>query len=138
MSRTGLTRWIARLLVAAVFGMNVQCAMAFIVRPGAYIASFELSGASGLYLVQAMGILFLMWNVTYVPVILQPTKYRVVFGVVIAQQIIGLAGESWLLADLSPSHTALASTAARFVFFDTLALTALVAAFLLSRTRSPS
>jgi hypothetical protein len=133
MTSVSLRRWAARLLVAAVFGMNVQSAVVFIARPQTYASGFELSGTAGLYLIQAMGILFLMWNATFPPVIIHPGRYRLLFGVVIAQQVIGLGGESWLLAGLPGSHPALVATAARFIFFDTLGLVALVAAFLLSR-----
>lgn len=136
MFRTGLRLWIARLLTAAVFAMNVQCALAFMLGPAAYVASFELSGAAGSYFIQAMGVLFLMWNATIPPVILRPARYRLLFGVVIAQQVIGLAGESWLLFTLPASHAILASTASRFIFFDTLGLIALVAAFVISREGS--
>ena len=136
MPPNALRRWVARILVAAVFTMNVQSALAFIWRPGVYASGFELSGTVGLYLVQAMGILFLMWNATVPPVILRPARYRVLFGVVIVQQVIGLAGESWLLSSLPAAHVILAATAARFVFFDTLGLIALIAGFLLTREGS--
>ena len=138
MQSSAFRQWIARILVTAVFIMNVQSALAFIVRPGAYTSGFELSGTVGLYLVRAIGILFLMWNATYPPVILWPGRYRVLFGVVVVQQVIGLAGESWLLSSLDPGHQTLAATAARFVFFDTLGLIALAAAFLLTREGSRS
>jgi hypothetical protein len=131
-----LRRWAARLLVAAVFAMNVQSAIAFIVSPVTYASGFELPGTAGLYFVQAMGILFLMWNATYPPVIIHPGRHRLLFGVVIGQQLIGLAGESWLLASLPGPHPALAATAARFIFFDTLGLVALAAGFLATRHRS--
>jgi hypothetical protein len=138
MKRRIIGRWVARLLVAAVFVINVQCALAFIFKPASYASALELTGASGIYFTQAMGILFLMWNATYPAVILRPARYRLLFGVMVAQQAIGLAGESWILSNLPSSHTALASTAARFIFFDTLGLIALVGAFLISRDRSPS
>jgi hypothetical protein len=136
MPQSRLRDWVARILVAAVFAMNVECAVVFVIRPEAYASSFELSGVSGTYLLQAMGILFLMWNATYPLVILKPTGHRRLFGVVIAQQVIGLTGESWLLARLPIGHATLAATATRFALFDTLALVALVVAFILSRRRS--
>jgi len=138
MNRRVLGHWVARLLVAAVFVINVQCGLAFILKPASYTSALELTGASGMYFIQAMGIVFLMWNATYPPVILRPAKHRLLFGVVISQQVIGVAGESWLLSNLPFWHTALASTAARFIFFDTLGLIALVGAFLVSRDRLPS
>jgi hypothetical protein len=136
MFRNSLPLWIARLLTGAVFVMNIQCALTFIFNPSQYAPAFELEGAAGMYSIQAMGILFLMWNATYPPVIMHPGKHRLLFGVVLAQQLIGLAGEGWLLTGLSPSHALLASSAARFVFFDTLGLVALAGAFLISRHRT--
>lgn len=136
MQTSAFRRWTARILVTAVFIMNIQSALAFILRPAGYASGFELSGTAGLHLVRAMGILFLMWNVPYPPVILRPGRHRVLFGVIIVQQVIGLAGESWLLFGLPSGHLALAATAARFIFFDTFGLIALAGAFLLTRRGS--
>ena len=112
------TLWLARLALAVVFFFNVSCALAFIARPEAYAPGFEVSGVAGEALVRGMGILFLMWNVTYPLAIWHPRRYRWLFLIVIVQQAIGLAGETWMLLTLPPGHTALTATGYRFVAFD--------------------
>jgi hypothetical protein len=112
------TLWLARLALAVVFFFNVSCALAFIARPEAYAPGFEVSGVAGEALVRGMGILFLMWNVTYPLAIWHPRRYRWLFLIVIVQQAIGLAGETWMLLALPPGHTALTATGCRFVAFD--------------------
>ena len=86
-------------------------------------------------MVRTVGICFLMWNATYPPVIARPDRYRVLFGVVLAQQAIGLVGESLLLVGLQPGLEMLASSIARFVAFDAAGLVLLVIAFVLSRKK---
>lgn len=130
--------WIARVLVALVFAINVQCALQFILWPGAYTAAYQVEGASAEVMVRTVGICFLMWNATYPPVIARPDRYRVLFGVVLAQQIIGLVGESLLLASLQPGLEVLASSITRFVVFDAAGLALLAIAFLLTRARKAS
>jgi hypothetical protein len=61
---------IAQFIVGMVFLINISCAIAFIFQPNQYMGGFELDGIQGRLVVQAMGILFLMWNVTYPPVFL--------------------------------------------------------------------
>ena len=39
--------WLSRLLIAAVLIWNVQCALAFLISPVPYAASFEVSGEPG-------------------------------------------------------------------------------------------
>ena len=134
---TARTReWVARALVALVFVINVQCALQFVLWPSAYTAAYQLEGISAEAVVRSIGICFLMWNATYPPVIVRPFKYRVLFGVVIAQQVIGLVGESLLLATLGPDLPILASSVIRFIAFDAAGLVVLVVAFFLSRVKS--
>ncbi|MEM5775876.1 MAG: hypothetical protein AAGU05_12815, partial [Anaerolineaceae bacterium] len=95
-SRLALATWLARLAVAAVFALNVSCALLFLLRPQDYAGGFEVSGAAGEAIVRGYGILFLMWNVPYLPVMLAPHWQRVLFWVILAQQAIGVFGESWL------------------------------------------
>ena len=125
--------WIARALVALVFIVNVQCALQFILWPSAYTAAYQVEGASAETMVRTVGICFLMWNATYPPVIARPERYRMLFGVVLAQQTIGLAGESLLLLDLQPGLEVLASSITRFIAFDAGGLVLLIIAFVLSR-----
>ena len=127
--------WVARVLVAIVFVVNVQCALQFILWPGAYVAAYQVEGASAEVMVRTVGICFLMWNATYPPVIARPDRFRVLFGVVLAQQTIGLIGESMLLASLAPGLEVLASSIVRFVAFDAAGLVLLAIAFFLSRPR---
>lgn len=125
--------WAARLLIAAVFFVNVQCALQFLIWPGAYTAAYELTGPSAETIVQSFGICFLMWNATYPPAIAQPGRHRVLLGVIIAQQVIGLVGESLLYVNLDPSLVVLGSSIMRFIAFDAAGLICLICAFLLSR-----
>ena len=125
--------WVARALVALVFFVNVQCAFQFIVWPGAYTAAYQVEGASAEVMVQTVGICFLMWNATYPPVIARPDSYRMLFGVVIAQQVIGLVGETLLLMNLQPELDVLASSILRFIAFDAVGLVLLIAASFLAR-----
>ena len=93
MNQRRLAIWLSRLAVGAVFVLNVSCAALFILRPEDYAGSFELSGAAGEALVRGFGVLFLMWNVTYPLVILDPLTNRTLFILVLIQQLIGLVGE---------------------------------------------
>lgn len=127
--------WIARVLVCAVFFINVQCALQFVLWPAAYTAAYQLEGASAQAVVQSIGICFLMWNATYPPVIAKPDRYRVLFGVVIAQQLIGLVGESLLYSSLDSGLSVLAASVMRFIVFDGAGLVALLAAFALTKSR---
>ena len=84
-------------------------------------------------MVRTVGICFLMWNATYPPIIAKPDRFRILFGVVIAQQTIGLIGESLLLATLQPGLEVLAGSILRFVVFDAAGLVLLIIAFILTR-----
>ena len=130
----GTTRaWIARLLVALVFAVNIQCALQFVLWPGNYTAAYQLEGASAEAVVRSVGICFIMWNATYPPVIAWPQRHRVLFGVVIVQQAIGLVGESLLFMSLGPELPVLASSVMRFIVFDGAGLVLLAIAFALTR-----
>ena len=131
----GKREWVARVLVALVFFINVQCALQFVLWPEAYTAAYQLEGASAEAIVRSFGICFLMWNATYPPVIVHPGKYRVLFGVVIAQQAIGLVGESLLYMGLGAELSVLASSVLRFIVFDAAGLVVLVIAFIVSRRK---
>lgn len=123
--------WLARAVLFAVFFFNVNCALEFIVRPFAYAPSFEVDGVAGEALVRGMGILFLMWNATYPLPMWDPWRFRRMFAVVVIQQAIGLAGETWMLLALPAGHPDLARTALRFIAFDGGGLVAFLVVFLL-------
>lgn len=132
-----IATWFARLAVGFVFALNINCALAFILQPQKYAPGFEISGVPGKVAVQGFGILFLMWNVTYPPVILQPDKFRMLYWIILSQQTIGVIGETWLWLQLPTGHTALAATGIRFILFDGLGLVLMgVALALLSMARA--
>ena len=111
-------KWLVRLAFAAVFAVNVQCAVQFVLWPEGFSAAYELSGVAGEAAVRGIGIAFLMWNVTYPAVIVDPERFRALGWVVLVQQLVGLVGESCLLLTLPTGHDLLASSVLRFVAFD--------------------
>ena len=125
--------WFARAVVGAVFVVNIWCALAFILDPDAYVGGFELVGVPGRIAVQSFGILFLMWNATYPPVIWDPARHRLLFVVVLAQQAIGVIGEVALWATLPAGHDTLLATGLRFLRFDAAGLLLMAVAFVLTR-----
>ena len=127
--------WLARLVVGAVFFFNVTCALAFVAWPERYAPGFELSGVPGRVLVRGIGILFLMWNATYPPVLARPDRHRTLFAVILAQQAIGVAGETWMWATLPPGHAALSATGLRFIAFDGAGLVGMGLVFWLTARR---
>ncbi|MBI5650916.1 MAG: hypothetical protein HZC40_10815 [Chloroflexi bacterium] len=127
--------WFARFTVGAVFAINLWCALTFLFDPGSYVGGFELAGEPGRVVVQAFGILFLLWNATYPPVIFDPRTQKTLFKIILIQQTIGIIGETWLALTLSPEHSALIATGARFIVFDGAGLIAMGCAYgLLKRT----
>ena len=124
-----LSRWCARIAFAAVFAVNVWCAVSFIVAPGDFAGAYELAGVSGEAAVRGIGIAFLMWNATYPAFIATPERFPVLGWVIIAQQVIGLVGESLLLIGLPAGHDVLAASVLRFIAFDGGGLVLMAAAF---------
>jgi len=120
----------ARLALVVVFALNVLCAFEFILRPALYAPSFELDGATGRAALQGFGVLFLMWNAAYPPAIVRPLRQRTLFSLILAQQAIGLLGESWIWLQLPVEHAAARSAILRFIAFDGAGLLLLVAAYL--------
>lgn len=118
--------WAARVGFAIVFIINVQCAFAFVIDPGAYAGAYELTGVAGEAAVRGLGIAFLMWNATYPLFIVRPARSIGLGWIVVAQQLIGLIGESLLLAGLPAGHEQLADSIIRFVAFDAVGLVILV------------
>lgn len=128
-----LATWLARAAVGIVFAVNIWCALSFILHPQTYSRNFELTGLPGEIVVQSFGILFLMWNATYPPVILRPNTHRTLFSILLVQQCIGLVGETWLLFKLPAGHPELSATGVRFIVFDGLGLFMMGAAFIFLR-----
>ena len=121
--------WFVRFAFAAVFVVNVQCALQFALTPGSFAGAYELDGVAGEAAVRGIGIAFLMWNATYPAFIAAPARFRVLGWVILAQQAIGLAGEALLLCGLPAGHEVLAASVARFVAFDGVGLVLMGVAF---------
>ncbi|MEC4185209.1 hypothetical protein VJ918_10345 [Adlercreutzia sp. R21] len=117
-----IATWAVRACFAFVFVVSVQCALGFALTPEAYMGAYELSGVPGRVGIQGIGIAFLMWNCTYPLVIWRPDRHRALAGVVLAQQVVGLIGESAIRATLPAGHSLLASSIDLFITFDTLGL----------------
>jgi hypothetical protein len=120
--------WLARFFVGLVLFVNLQCAVLFLIKPELYVAGFELSGAVGMSMVRAFGLLFLMWNVPYGAAFLNPEKFRISLYEAILMQAIGFIGEVILIGSVSTDHAAIHSTIQRFIIFDGVGLTALILA----------
>lgn len=125
--------WGARISFALVFLMNIQCALQFIIDPASFIASYELAGVPGEAAVRGFGILFLMCNVTYPLFIVQPIRFQILGPLIIAQQLIGTVGESFIFLSLDPAHAVLSSAIGRFMAFDIAGLALLCASYLILR-----
>jgi hypothetical protein len=119
---------LARLLIGAVFVMNVQCAVLFLLQPGVFAPGFELSGAVGEAALRGMGVLFLMWNVPYAVALWHPVKQRTALLEAVAMQAIGLAGEVFVRSQLPVEHALARFSLGRFILFDAMGLLALLAA----------
>ncbi len=118
-----------RIAFALVFVVNVQCALSFVLQPGAFASAYELSGTAGAVAVQGLGVAFLMWNATYPAVVVNPRRFQPLAVVVLTQQVIGLVGESWIRLSLPAGHAALAASIERFIAFDAAGLVLMAAAF---------
>lgn len=124
-------QWIARILVLLVFASNMYCALSFFISPGAYVNAYQLSGEGANAAIAGIGVAFAMWNVTYIPLIIFPANFRFMFVIVIAQQIIGLAGETWIYMGFGLSQAVVASSVLRFIIFDSIGLVLLIIALVL-------
>lgn len=122
---------VVRVVFAAVFAVNVQCALSFVLTPSQFTAGFMLdgSGVVGDVAVAGLGVAFLMWNATYPAFIIAPARFRVLGWVVLAQQLIGLVGEVWLLGGLGPEYAVLRASLLRFAVFDGVGLVLMSAVF---------
>ena len=124
--------YMARAALTAVLVANMSAAIPYVFRPADYVAAYELTGAPGEVVVRGFGLLFLMWAVPFVPAILHPTRNRVAFACVLAMQVIGLIGESLMLAALPAGHDALRATGLRFIAFDGIGFILLLIGYRLS------
>jgi hypothetical protein len=111
-------KWLSRVFIGIVFILNLQCAFTFLIDPITYVTSFELSGDAGKSFIQALGILFLMWNVPYFLALLDPHTYRISLLEAAVMQGIGFIGETLLFVNLPITHLVLRSSVLRFMIFD--------------------
>ncbi|MFR7404629.1 MAG: hypothetical protein ACLUW6_08530 [Coriobacteriaceae bacterium] len=125
--RVTAATWVVRLC----FAFRVRRERA--VRPGvrtrarAYMGAYELGGVPGRVATQGIGIAFLMWNCTYPLVIWRPERHRA--SVVLAQQVVGLVGESLIRATLPAGRDLLASSIDLFIAFDAIGLVLMAASW---------
>ncbi len=137
MLKLQLREWIARLLIGLVLGMNLACAVDFIVHPKNYLASYELNGEVGRVVIIAFGILFLMWQVPYFFALYHPHRFRVSLFQAVLMQAIGFIGESLLLRTIPMENSVLRGSILRFIWFDGGGLVLLIiATIIVSRARS--
>ncbi len=127
--RTDAAVWTARICFALVFAINVQCAVQFVVNPAGFMGGFGLSGPEGQLAVAGLGVAFLMWNATYPLFIWQPQRFPVLGAVILAQQAIGLVGETALYLQLDSFATVAGPAIMRFVCFDGAGLVLMGIAF---------
>lgn len=123
--------WIARFVFSAVFLLNIQCAIQFIVTPELYLTAYELYGQTGKVALQGLGVAFLMWNATYPFYIYKPEKYHIIGIVILAQQAIGLVGETTILLGLQSGHEMLYASILRFIAFDGIGLLLMIISFVI-------
>lgn len=128
--------WLARICIALVLAWNVQCAVAFLVAPVTYAATFELTGAAGEAAVRGMGVLFLMWNVPYVVALSHPARHRVSLYEAVAMQGIGVVAETLILLSLPTALTIARASIGRFILFDAAGLALLIAATIIGRAKT--
>jgi len=131
--RYDLRLWIARVLIAVVAALNLQCALVFLLNPGAFASGFELSGIPGAAAVRGTAVLFVMWNIPYLVALWNPRRNRVSLWEALAMQGIGLLGESFILITIPSEHVLLHASLLRFIVFDAAGLATLIGAILLTK-----
>jgi len=124
---------ITRLLIGIVTFLNLQAAVLFIFTPYRFVASFELSGETGKAVIQALGLLFLMWNIPYLFALIQPVRNRVSLIEANIMQALGVIGETGILINLHGSHPVLSASMIRFIIFDGSGLLLMLAALVISQ-----
>lgn len=122
--------WAVRLTYAAVFVLNIMCAIQFVAAPASFAGAYQLSGVAGEAAVRGIGVVFLMWNATYPLFVARPRRNMALGAIVLVQQAIGCVGECAILLTLPPAgYEVLASSIARFVAFDAAGLVVMGATY---------
>ena len=121
--------WLARAAFLLVFATNGRAGGSLVLCPDASPPSFGGGGVPGPAAGRGLGSAFLMWTAPSPAVIASPLRFRAVAVIVLVQQAIGLAGESWLRFGLPAGHAALSASIERFILFDAAGLVLMAAAF---------
>lgn len=122
--------WAVRLTYAAVFVLNIMCAIQFVAAPASFAGAYQLSGVAGEAAVRGIGVVFLMWNATYPLFVARPRQNMALGAIVLVQQAIGCVGECAILLTLPPAgYEVLASSIARFIAFDVAGLVVMGATY---------
>ena len=133
MKKIDLRLWAARLLIAVVVAWNLECALVFLLTPGAFAPGFELTGIPGEAAVRGFAVLFVMWNIPYLVALWHPQRNRPSLWEALAMQVAGVIGESLILFSIPAGHPVLHSSLARFITFDAVGVAVLIGAMLLAR-----
>jgi len=120
------------LLIAVVVAWNLECALVFWLNPGGFATGFELAGIPGAVAVRGFAVLFVMWNIPYLPALWHPQRNRLSLWEALVMQTIGVLGESYILFSLPPGHLILHISLLRFITFDASGVVALLGALLLA------
>jgi len=131
MKKVNLRLWLARALIATVLGWNLECALAFLLNPGAYAPGFELTGIPGNTAIRGFAVLFVMWCIPYGVALWHPLYHRVSLWEALVMQTVGVVGESLILISLPVGYPTLQASLVRFITFDALGILLLLGAVLL-------
>ena len=130
--KAGMRLWAVRILIGLVIAWNLQAALVFLLAPQEIAPGFELSGIPGAVAVRGVAILFVMWNVPYLPACWQPRRNRVSLWEALGMQLIGVVGEGAIFLALPAGHVTLHASLLRFIAFDAAGLVLLTVALLLT------
>jgi hypothetical protein len=128
--------WLARFFILLITAWNVQAGVVFMLSPVSFVRAYELSGEAGEAAVRGVGVLFLMWSVPYFFAVWNPLRYKLALTCAVLMQVVGLAGESYILSTLSMEHEILRTSILRFIAFDGVGLFLLMLAYFLVRHES--
>jgi hypothetical protein len=131
--KSAVRLWLARLLIAVVVAWNLECALVFLLNPGAYAPGFELAGIPGEAAIRGFAVLFVMWNIPYLVALWQPRRNRVSLWEALAMQVVGVIGESLILFSIPAGYPSLHASILRFIIFDASGVLLLSMAIFLSR-----
>lgn len=136
--KPALRLWAARLLIGVVVAWNLECALIFLLNPDIYAPGFELTGIPGAAAVRGFAVLFVMWNIPYLVALWNPRRHRLSLWEALTMQVVGLIGESLILAFIPIEHSILRTSLLRFIVFDAAGVVLLIGAVWLTRVKTIS